>query len=179
MGPRDTLSRYREWVSLLLEALKQPLQIFLDGLDRLAAKAEAFRLLQILIEERSPFLRFILLSRSYPPLSLEFQNLKMSRQALILENEDLAFTSQEIKQFFKDIHGLSLDSDQTDRIYKATEGWIGGIILLTQCLEPLRGVFGCGITWITACPIVFKGRPSSFSARRPLLPFHRTSRIFW
>ena len=107
MGPRDALSRYRGWASPLLETLKQPLQIFLDGLDRLSAKAEAFRLLQILIEEESSPLRFILLSRSYPSLSLEFQNLKMGRQALILENEDLAFSSQEIKQFFKEIHGLS------------------------------------------------------------------------
>ena len=139
MGPRDALSRYRGWAALLLKTLNQPLQIFLDGLDRLSVEAEAFRLLQVLIEEESSPLRFILLSRSYPPLGFEFQKLKVGRRALILENEDLAFSSREIEQFFQEIHGLSFTKDQTDRVYKATEGWIGGIILLTQCLEPLRG----------------------------------------
>ena len=139
MGPRDALSRYRGWAALLLKTLNQPLQIFLDGLDRLSVEAEAFRLLQVLIEEESSPLRFILLSRSYPPLGFEFQKLKVGRRALILENEDLAFSSREIEQFFQEIHGLSFTKDQTERVYKATEGWIGGIILLTQCLEPLRG----------------------------------------
>ena len=134
LGPREGTYFYREWVGALFAALDQPLEIFIDGLDRLSLEAEAFRLLQVMIEETPPSVRIILLSRGYPPFSLDFQSLKMGQRALILSNEDLAFTVPEIREYFKEIHDFSLPKEFLGRVAAATEGWIGGIILLSECL---------------------------------------------
>lgn len=137
LGPREDRYRYREWALALFETFNGPFQLFIDGLDRLTPQGESFRFLQVLIENMPPATCFILMSRAYPPLSLEFQNLKMGRQALVLKNEDLAFTPSEIKQYAREFHDLSLNAEQVERIYTATEGWIGGIILLIESLVKL------------------------------------------
>ena len=136
-GPRDNLYRYQEWASAIYETFNGPVQVFFDGLDRLAPEAESFHFIQVLIEKMPPAFTYILTSRGYPPLSLEFQNLKMGQQALLLKNEDLAFTPEEIKRYAQECHGLSLKREQVDHIHKATEGWIGGIILLVESLIKL------------------------------------------
>jgi len=137
LGPRESRYNYREWAAALFKTFDRPFQLFLDGLDRLDPKADSFGFLQALVEALPPLVRLLLTARAYPPLSFEFQTLKMGRQALLLQNEDLAFSPPEIKQFFRELHGLSLVGEQVERIHKATEGWIGGIILLAQCLERL------------------------------------------
>jgi LuxR family transcriptional regulator, maltose regulon positive regulatory protein len=137
LGPRESRYHYREWAAALFQSFDRPFQLFLDGLDRLDPKADSFGFLQALVEALPPLVRLVLTARAYPPLSFEFQTLKMGRQALLLQNEDLAFSPSEIKQFFQELHGLSLVREQVERIHEATEGWIGGIILLAQCLERL------------------------------------------
>ncbi len=137
VGPRESLPLYREWALALFNTIKVPFQIFLDSLDRLAPDADTFRFQQILIKEMPPSIRLFLLSREYPPLAVEFQQRKMGRQALLLKNEDLAFTPLEIKQYFKELHSLSLNAEQVERVHKATEGWIGGITLLSEILNNL------------------------------------------
>jgi LuxR family transcriptional regulator, maltose regulon positive regulatory protein len=135
LGPRECRYHYREWAAALFNTFNRPFHLFLDGLDRLDPRADSFGFLQALVEEMPPGIRLVLTSRGYPPLPFEFQKLKMGRQALVLENEDLAFRPQEIKQYFYSLQGLSLDGEQVKRIHTATEGWVGGIILLAQCLE--------------------------------------------
>ena len=137
MGPRESRYHFREWAAALFKTFNRPVQLFLDGLDRLDPQADSFGFLQALVEEMPPLIRLILTSRAFPPLPFEFQNLKMSRQALVLQDEDLAFRPQEIKQYFQALRGLSLEGEQVKRIHQATEGWIGGIILLAQCLDRL------------------------------------------
>ncbi|RPH90176.1 MAG: hypothetical protein EHM75_01020, partial [Desulfobacteraceae bacterium] len=137
LGPRESRYQYREWTTALFKTFDRPFHLFLDGLDRLDPKADSFGFLQVLLEEMPPTVLLILTSRAYPPAPFEFQNLKMGRQALLLQNEDLAFTPQEIKHYFHLYQGLSLDGGQVKRIYQATEGWIGGLILLAQCLKRL------------------------------------------
>jgi LuxR family transcriptional regulator, maltose regulon positive regulatory protein len=81
-----------------------------------------------------PAFKYILTSRTYPPSSFAFQNLKMGRQALLLKNDDLAFSPEEIQRYAKDCQGLILDWEQVNHIHKVTEGWIGGILMLVDSL---------------------------------------------
>jgi len=76
-----------------------------------------------------------MLSREIPPDSLVFQHLKIRQQALVLTNEELAFTRDEIKEFFQNIRRIFLNPDQLTKISQATEGWIGGLILLAESLS--------------------------------------------
>ncbi len=136
-GPREGSSRYREWTRALLETFDHRQQLFFDGLDRLNPQAESYQFLQTLIEEIPASMRLILLSRAYPSLTLEFQELKVKNQVLLLKNEDLAFSPPEIKTYLRELHGLSLVDRQAERIHTATEGWIGGINLLAGTLALL------------------------------------------
>lgn len=134
-GPRESLYRYQEWASAIYETFNEPVHIFLDGLDRLTPEAESFLFIQVLIEKMPPVFQYILTSRAYPPPGLEFQNLKIGRQALLLKNEDLAFTPEEILRYAQKFQELIVDRDQVNHIYKATEGWIGGILMLMDSLS--------------------------------------------
>ena len=142
---RAEIPLFREWTCSLFALISSPLRIILDGLDRLSPDAPAFKFLQILIENAPPNIRLILLSREMPPLSLEFQHLKIRQGAFVLTDEELAFTPNEIGEFFRKIRGISFDADRLRKIYSATEGWVGGLILLAESLdefpEPRRGKF--------------------------------------
>ena len=137
MGPREEISLYREWAWALFRRLsvKHPIRIVFDGLDRLEPDAGSFRFLNILIEELPPHVSFILLSRSEPPFGV--LRMKMSREALILTNDELAFTPEEVGAFFKNICSMPLSADQAAKIRNVTEGWVGGLILLSDTLSRL------------------------------------------
>jgi len=145
MGPSEVVATrdreaplYREWTQSIFKEVSIPVQIVIDGLDRLSPDAPAFNFLEVLLENSPANIRFLLLSREIPPPVLEFQHLKMRQQALVLTNEDLAFTQDEIREFLKKVRGISFEVDQLKKIHSATEGWIGGLILFVEFLGRLQ-----------------------------------------
>src|SRR4030042_4313641 len=134
MSSTSAISLFREAADFIFKNVPNPIQLVFDGLDRLFQDALPFQCLQALMENLPPNVHFIMLSRGMPSLSLEFQHLKIRQEALVLSNEDLAFTQHEVKEFFKKVKTISLDEDQIRKIYTATEGWIGGLILLSESL---------------------------------------------
>ena len=133
LGPREPIPLYRQWLSSLFEILPLPLTIVLDGLDRFTPHASAHRLLQVMLEEAPPGLHLLLLSREPPPLDLEA--LKARENAYFLTNQDLAFTLPESRKYLGGVRGLILTENLVRRIYQLTEGWIGGMVLLGDCLD--------------------------------------------
>lgn len=91
-------------------------------------------LLRVLFEYAPPNVHLMLLSRE-SPLFLELQHLKIRQEVLILTNKELAFTRDEIAKFFGEIQKISFNADQLKRIHLATEGWIGGLVLLSEYLN--------------------------------------------
>lgn len=135
IGPRAPVPLYRDWVYAAFRPLRSPVLMVLDGLDRLRADSTAFAFLQVLIDEAPPPVRFVLLSRAAPPL--EIQRLKMSREAFVLNNADLAFTLDETRTFFHELHELSLSASLLNQIHARTEGWVGGLSLVSEALNRL------------------------------------------
>jgi LuxR family maltose regulon positive regulatory protein len=136
-GERPEIPLYRDWTESIFKHVTMPIQIIIDGLDHLSSDAPAFKFLHILVGESPPNVHLILLSREMPPLSLEFQHLKIVQDALVLNNEDLAFTEDEIREFFKNVRRIPLNAAQLRKIYVATEGWIGALILFSESLSRL------------------------------------------
>lgn len=132
---RSEIPLFREWAQSIFERIPNPIHIVMDGLDRLSPATHAFEFLQALIENSPENVRFVMLSREIPPLPFEFQNLKIRQEAFILRNEDLAFTPEEIRTFFQKIRKISFNAEQSKKIYLATEGWVGGLILLSESLS--------------------------------------------
>jgi ATP/maltotriose-dependent transcriptional regulator MalT/DNA-binding SARP family transcriptional activator len=135
MGPRLEIPLYREWSNAISERISVPIQIVLDGLDRLSSDAPSFGLLQVLVKDVPSHIHLIMLSREELPLGI--QGLKMKQEVHVLTNEDLAFTLDEVKTFLREIRGLSFLSKQLTKIHQFTEGWVGGLILLSESLERL------------------------------------------
>jgi ATP/maltotriose-dependent transcriptional regulator MalT len=134
-------SLFQEWMQMLFDLLKSPIQMVMDGLENLSPSAPAFKFLQVFIENLPLHICLILLSREIPPLSIEFQRPKIGQKALVLTNEDLAFTLDEIREFFKKIKKVTIHTSQLMKISRATEGWIGGLILFAESLRIPAGDF--------------------------------------
>ena len=134
MGPREEVPLYQGWAQSIFKEVSIPIPIVIDGLDLLSPDAPAFKFLQVLIEDSPANIRFLFLSREIPPPVLEFQHLKVRQQALVLTNEDLAFTQDESRKFFKKVRGIPFEADQLKKIHSAMEGWIGGLILFVEFL---------------------------------------------
>ena len=133
-GPRTEIPIYREWTQSLFKEVPISIRIVFDGLNRLSPDSPAFAFLQILVEEAPPNIHLMMVSREMPPLSFEFQNLKMRQEAFVLTNEELAFTEKEVREFFQNVRNLSFSNGQFKRAYSATEGWIGGLTLFADFL---------------------------------------------
>jgi LuxR family transcriptional regulator, maltose regulon positive regulatory protein len=121
-GPMSEMAFSRDWAHSLFELIPDSIQIVMDGLDRLSPEAPAFKLLQILVEEAQPNIQLIMLSREMPPLSFEFQHLKVRQEAFILTNEELAFTLDEINDYFREVQKIHLDPNQLKMIHSSSEG---------------------------------------------------------
>lgn len=126
---------YRDWAQSIFNSISTPVWIVLDNLNRLPSNASAMNFLQILIEESPPPIHWIIISRGFPPWPIEFQHLKISQMALVLTNSDLALTPEEIRSYFQIIRKVPLKTDQVKKIFAATEGWFGGLILLSETMN--------------------------------------------
>jgi len=135
MGPRLEIPLYKEWANAIFEHISSPIYMIMDGLDRLSSDAPSFQLLQVLLENAPQHIHLTMLSREEPPFEIE--GLKVKQEAYVLTNNDLAFTPNEIKAFFLKLRGISFASAQLKRVHKFTEGWVGGLILLSETLDRL------------------------------------------
>jgi LuxR family maltose regulon positive regulatory protein len=133
LGPREEAPLYRDWLLPLLECIYCPVQVILDGLDRLAPGAPAFILLQILLDMLPSRLRVFILSREMPPVDI--QNLAERQEVFRLTNADLAFTLGETTKYFHIIRKFILHPELVKRIHHLTEGWIGGLVLFCDSLD--------------------------------------------
>jgi ATP/maltotriose-dependent transcriptional regulator MalT/DNA-binding SARP family transcriptional activator len=135
LGPRASDALYRDWTRELFGPIGRPARIVFDGLDRLSPGAASFRFMELMVEEAPGEVRFLLLSRSEPPLP--FHDWTMKQRALVLRNDDLAFTLEETTGFLQKHCGWTCSAELAKRIRNVTEGWTGGLVLLSQVL-PFR-----------------------------------------
>jgi LuxR family maltose regulon positive regulatory protein len=72
-------------------------------------------------------------SRETPPLQLE--SLRIRQELVVLDNEDLAFSIDEISRFYSVLYGLRLAPHQLATIRRITDGWAGGLVLVWEALS--------------------------------------------
>jgi len=132
-GPRDDTGLYRDWLDALFGHLSFPLHIVFDGLDRLEPAAPSFLFFKVCSEIVPPTVQLWFLSRTVEPFNLE--ELKMNPKGFVMENSELSFTKTEIKQYFEKYNRIRLDQDHLARVHRLTEGWVGGLILVSEVLD--------------------------------------------
>jgi ATP/maltotriose-dependent transcriptional regulator MalT len=132
LGPRDRHALYVDWSLALFKRITSSVRIVFDGLDRLPDESEAFPFLETMLEEAPQQVTFTLISRKTPPFPV--QEWKIKQRALVLDNRELAFTYHETRAFLGQYCGVSCGPEQVRKVWKTTEGWAGGLILLAQVL---------------------------------------------
>ncbi len=155
MGPKDPGFVFRDWSVAILEQITVPMVMIFDGLDQLPVDSPSYQFLQVFVDHLHPPLRLLILSRERPALNL--QKLRMRQKALILSNEDLAFSFEETKVFFQKLRGIELSAKALHKIYTATNGWIGGLVLISHALEAIKPEIRESFI-VSEIPSVFKER---------------------
>ncbi len=134
LGTREDFLRQIETLTMIFNQMDSPLNIVLDDLESLDEKGSCFPFIQQLIMETPGSVRFFLLSRSQPPLTLP--QLKINQEIIFINNEDLAFSLDETLAFFKNSHGKTIMGiKDVEKILRITEGWAGGLILVSESVR--------------------------------------------
>jgi len=82
--------------------------------------------------------RFIILSRTVPPLTIS--KLRATNQLVMLTADDLRFTRTETKTFLNDAMKLDLSKMEIDKLDAHTEGWVTALQLAAFSLRSVPGV---------------------------------------
>ncbi len=134
LGTGKEFLRHVEGLSLVLKNIPHPLILVLDDFEALDETASGFHLIKQLLDQRFQRLKLFILSRSMPPFDLP--RFKRDENTMVLTNEDLAFTLAETRQFF---FGKSdMDTGEIEKIREITDGWAGGLTLVSQSLARFR-----------------------------------------
>ncbi|MEF8942411.1 MAG: BTAD domain-containing putative transcriptional regulator [Desulfohalobiaceae bacterium] len=133
LGTREQEALYRDWSRALFDRISSPIRVTFDGLDRLPEESESFHFLRVMLEAAPENVKFLLVSRREPPLPQ--QDWQIKQRAFFLHNKDLAFTYQETRSFLHQHCGLHCKAEQVKKVWHATEGWVGGLVILSQVLR--------------------------------------------
>jgi LuxR family maltose regulon positive regulatory protein len=132
---RSEIPLYRGWSVSLYNLADLPSLLVLDGLDRLEKDSSALTFLSVLLEEAPTGFRVMLLSRTFPLKNIA--EIKMDGNSLLLDNSALAFSENEAKALFKKRYAAGIRKEAFLKIYQATEGWIGGLVILGETIAGL------------------------------------------
>ncbi|MEK4028552.1 tetratricopeptide repeat protein [Pseudobacillus sp. FSL P4-0506] len=133
-SPESTEAEFEELL-LLLTAQKEPLCIVLDDYQSVNQSPEIKAVMKELLAHCSPFIRFIIISRVRPNLSIS--RLKTEGKYKELTTDDIAFTLAETEEFFHSAHQLKLEPHELELIYKKTEGWIASYQLILGIISKM------------------------------------------
>ena len=115
-----------------LAAVDKSLYIVLDDFHLIEEKSIC-RGLDFLIDNLPPDIHLVLVTREDPPLALS--RLRVSGQLTEVRQDDLRFTPEELKLFFRLHPGIDLSDEQQELIFRKTEGWPAGILLAQLALQ--------------------------------------------
>lgn len=134
-GAKTGSGRIAEMAGALLEEIstRGPVRIVMDGIDSLDGNADSLAVVERILDAVAPPGCLILVSRETLPLKLEA--LRIRRELFELTNDDLSFSTEEIRRFFLDLYGLRLEDSQLTRISQLTDGWAGGLVLVWEALR--------------------------------------------
>lgn len=133
MGASEAIVRYEALLGSIWRRLPDNIHMVLDGLEQLSAKASSWSLIQRMVDLTADRGRLLVLSRQMPRIKLQQQ--VMGRTLLTLDNEELAFTLEEVSAYFEVVHGFRPTKECAAGIQKATGGWAGGLVLVSQALS--------------------------------------------
>ena len=105
--------------------------IFLDDFHCLEGSEKVLGLLDYFTQRLPPNCRLFLASRTHPALP-SLARLRLEGRVLELGPAELAFTADEIKQYYSSARGQGISHEEAQRILNSTQGWPAGVALFTD-----------------------------------------------
>ncbi len=136
LGRHHEPARYKAGIRAAFDRFEGPVNLVLDSIEAIPSDAAAMDLVQYLLHQTPPGARLFIVSRKTPDLRLH--DLKIKREAFVVDNADLAFDRNEIRELFNFHHGVELEDEHLDRLIRITCGWIGGLVIISQALLRLE-----------------------------------------
>lgn len=143
MGPRQAMSRRKEWAAALFQWVTGPLQIIFDGADRMLPDAPSWGLFQAMVDLLPKNLHLFIISREPP--NIDCGKWSQPGEINILTDPDLNFSRRETGIFLRKNLGILPSEEELQKVQRITEGWIGGLILLGGMIRNGAHDFGRGI----------------------------------
>ncbi len=122
-----------ERIGGILAGLPPDIHLVLDGWHRMGVSSQTRQWIDAIVAARPPRGCTYFLSRENLPLAL--QRHRMRRQALVLGDQDLDFTEDEIVAFFQTTSAIELSPGHRRQIHALTSGWVGGLVLMAEELH--------------------------------------------
>jgi LuxR family maltose regulon positive regulatory protein len=133
---REKMGEELDQIIAILSTWPTRLIIVLDHYHSVHQCEEIENMLTSMISYASPSVTFMIASRIRP--NLQLVNLKLKNKFTELTTKDLAFTREEISQFFTRMHQLNLDDYEIDLIHRKTEGWAIGLQFLQDAIKNMN-----------------------------------------
>lgn len=105
--------------------------IFLDDFHCLEGSEEVLGLVDYFARRLPSNCRLLLASRTQPAMP-SLARLRLEGRASELGPSTLAFTADEIRQYYRSTRSEDISDDQAKRILKSTQGWPAGVALFTD-----------------------------------------------
>lgn len=136
LGTGDDIDRQIDIIKSVLSSIAEPVALVFDNLESIDSTASSYLLIKSVISyvcsSRSS-VRIFLISREFPPINIS--KIKMEQGCLIIRNEELAFTLEETEQFLQAHSNQRISSDIVKKIHAVTEGWPGGVTLISESIS--------------------------------------------
>lgn len=113
-----------------LARIREPLAFILDDFHLVCGNRDLMKFMAIVLENNKSPVRFVLATRSEPPLPLG--RLRARRQVLEIRPEDLAFTPEELRLLLEEVYHLTPSDQDLALVNRFTEGWVTPIQLALQ-----------------------------------------------
>jgi ATP/maltotriose-dependent transcriptional regulator MalT/DNA-binding SARP family transcriptional activator len=121
----------------ILDQVEQRLIIVLDDYHHLGSETTVHRIVERLLAYLPDLLHLIIISRDLPPFQLA--RLRSQGALMIIDRNDLLFTSEETSALFREVFGLELAPAQLAECRVRTQGWITALQLVWQVAQRSTG----------------------------------------
>ncbi len=115
----------------LHKELEQEIYFIIEDFQRVQDQQEVVEVLVYFLDNLPPDIHVIITSRTLPT-SFPWHQWKVRGKALVITEEDLAFSYDEIRRFFISRSGIRLEKNEIELIENKTEGWAIALEMLSE-----------------------------------------------
>ena len=128
-----------DFLKALDQNIKGDLYIVLDDFHRANSSVEMRELINQLLVALPQTIHLIILSREYPQLYVS--RIRAEKELFEIDEYDLKFTDEEVKQLLEDVYQLKLNTNDIRSIIDICRGWVTALVHFYEAIETQNETF--------------------------------------